>query len=87
VRDFKLPSVRYTYAIALTMYAMSVQNDNNVLEADRNITNMELALLLEHLMTDNDDEENTERALFDRDLEMVNKRWNEYLSAPTEFVL
>jgi len=66
---------------------MSVQNDNNVLEADRNITNMELALLLEHLMTDNDDEENTERALFDRDLEMVNKRWNEYLSAPTEFVL
>ncbi len=86
VRDFELPAIRYTYAIALMIYAMSLQEANESKEI-KNIANAELAFLLEHLQTDNDADGDTERALFDRNVEMVTKRWNEYLSAPSEFVL
>ncbi len=86
VRDFNLPAVRYTSAIALSLYAMSIQDEINKSEEIRNIVNIELALLLEHLMSDNDDEGNSEKELFDRDLEKVSRRWNEYLKNPSEFV-
>ncbi len=86
VRDFNLPPVRYTSAIALTLYAMTLQTDNNVSEEIKDILNIELALLLQHLMLD-DYEGNSERELFDRDFAMVSERWNEYLSKPSEFVL
>jgi hypothetical protein len=88
VRDFELPAVRYTYAIALTIYTISLQEGTTVSEEIKNIADAELALLIEHLLTDeDDDEDDTERNLYDRNIEMVLRRWNEYLSAPSEFVL
>jgi hypothetical protein len=87
VRDFNLSAVRYTGAIALAIYAMVLQRDDSVLVETKNVVSAELALLLEHLMSDNDDDGNSERELFERDFEMVTKRWSEYLKAPSEFVL
>ena len=87
VRDFELPAVRYTSAIALTIYLISIEKDSKISEATKNIAMAEQALLLEHLMTDNDDDDNTERDLFDINIESVTQRWNEFLTAPSEFVL
>lgn len=87
VRDFNLPPVRYTSAIALTLYSMTLKDDANVSEETKDIVNIELDLLLEHLMLDNDDEGNSERELFDRDLAKVTERWNEFLSEPSQFFL
>lgn len=87
VRDFNLPSVRFTYAIALTIYAMTNQNDGQTSEVTKNIADAELALLLQHLLTDNEEDGETEKDLFDKNVEMVASRWNEYLRAPKKFVL
>jgi len=88
VRDFNLPAVRYTSAIALTIYAMSIKDDIEMPEDIRNVVNIELALLLEHLMSDDDDDDdgNSERELFDRGLEKVSSRWDEYLRDPSKFI-
>lgn len=88
VRDFKLPSARYTYAIAVMMYAITLKEDVKVSDDIKDIVDAELALLIEHLSTDDDEEDgDTEKSLFDQGIEMVLSRWNEYLSAPSAFVL
>ena len=87
VRDFNLPAVRYTYAIALMIHAMRFKDSDNATDNTKGIIEAELGLLLRHLQTDDDDEGSTEKERFDRDLELVSRRWNEYLSAPSDFVL
>ena len=87
VRDFELPAVRYTSAIALTIYVISIEKDSNISEATKNIAMAEQALLVVHLMEDNDDNGNAERDLFDRNIKSITLRWNEFLTAPSEFVL
>jgi len=84
VRDFNFPAIRYTSAIAITLYTMSIQDNNDVSENIKRIVEIELALLIEHLMSDSDDEGNSEKELFDKGLEKVSKHWNDYLKNPNE---
>lgn len=86
VRDFNLPAVRYTSAIALTMYAMSIRDEIDMSKGIKNIVDIELALLLGNLRSDNDEEDDNERELFDLGLSKVSGRWNEYLRDPDKFV-
>lgn len=80
VNDFKLPCVRYTLAIAITMYAMQLEQGRVVSGDVKDIVNLELAILIKHLQ----DEEKEE---YDRDLTIAVSRWNEYHSDPDGFAL
>jgi hypothetical protein len=79
VRDFGLPSIRYSYVIAVSVYAM-LMDGRNVTAEVKNIVTTELALVAKHLMDD-------EKCQYDRGLELVTQRWNEYISNPDGFVL
>jgi len=79
VRDFKLPSVRYSFVVAITLFVLFM-DDRNVTDKVKDIVTTELALVKKHLMDD-------ERVKYQRDLELVTHRWNEYLSDPSNFVL
>ena len=80
VNDFKLPCVRYTLAIAISMYAMQVEQGRAVLAGVKEIVELELAILVKHLQYEEKNE-------YKRDLTMAVNRWNEYQSDPDEFVL
>ncbi|PCI58869.1 MAG: hypothetical protein COB35_12690 [Gammaproteobacteria bacterium] len=80
VRDFEIPCIRQTLAIALTIYAMQIEQGRPVSADVKEIVNLELALLIKHLQDE-------EKITYNRDLAMVINRWNEYMTDPHEFTL
>jgi hypothetical protein len=86
VKDFGLPSIRYTEAVALTMYSMVIEGDADGSVEAKHIVNTELSLLVQHLVDDDNQDEENERELYETTLELVAKRWREYVSSPSEFV-
>lgn len=88
VRDFKLPPVRYTTAIALVLYHYIGLNNPDIPELDKHIVDAELGLLIKHLQVgDGFDDYETEQDRFDRDSVMVLEKWDEYIQNPSEFSL
>lgn len=86
VRDFNLPAVRYTYAIAAFLYSSGVAGSDlspKLIE----IVDSELVLLMKHLHTTDDEDEMSEKDRFERDLKTVGSRWEEYLRDRSSFVL
>lgn len=79
VRDFKLPSVRYSFLVAVMFYSLALEQ-RNVSERVKNIVDLELGLAVTHLMDD-------EKVEFEKALELIGMRWNEYVANPNEFVL
>lgn len=86
VKDFGLPAIRYTDAIALTIYSMVIEGDTKGSVEAKHIINTELSLLVQHLVDDDNQDEDNERELYETTLERVTKRWQEYISAPSEFI-
>jgi len=80
VNDFKLPCVRCTLAIAISLYVMQVEQGRAVLADVKEIVELELAILIKHLQYE-------EKNDYNRDLKMAVGRWNEYHSDPDGFVL
>lgn len=86
VKDFGLPAIRYTEAVALTMYSMVIESDTNGSVEAKHIVNTELSLLVQYLVNDDNQDEENERELYETTLELVTKRWREYMASPNEFV-
>lgn len=86
VKDFGLPAIRYTEAVALTMYSMMIESDTNRSVEAKHIVNTELSLLVQYLVNDDNQDEENERELYETTLELVTKRWREYVSSPNEFI-
>ena len=80
VNDFKLPCVRCTLAIAISLYVMQVEQGRAVSADVKEIVELELAILIKHLQYE-------EKNDYNRDLKMAVGRWNEYHSDPDGFVL
>ena len=80
VNDFKLPCVRYTLAIAISLYTMQLEQGRAVLTDVKEIVELELAILIKHLQYEEKNE-------YQRDLTMAVNRWSEYQSDPDGFVL
>ncbi len=79
VRDFELPSVRWTFVLTLMLYAVSIE-DNDASDGLNEIVKQELGLVSKHLMEE-------ERSHYQNGLELVVNRWGEYLSDPNGFEL
>lgn len=79
VRDFKLPSGRYSYLVAVFFYSLALKQ-RNVPVAVKNIVDAELWLAVKHLMADEKNE-------LEKAMELMGSRWNEYVANPSGFVL
>lgn len=80
VRDFRLPAIRYTSAIALGLYVASVEESDAVPQAVKDIASTEFVLLQKHFSEE-------ETLSYERDSDLAYSRWNEYLKNPNGFVL
>jgi hypothetical protein len=68
------------------MYSMVIGGDADGSVEAKHIVNTELSLLVQHLVDDDNQDEENERELYETTLELVAKRWREYVSSPSEFV-
>ncbi|UUA75231.1 hypothetical protein [Cellvibrio sp. QJXJ] len=80
VRDFRLPAIRYTSAIALGLYVASVEESDSVPQSVKDIASTEFVLLLKHFSEE-------ETFSYERDSDLAYSRWNEYLKNPSGFVI
>ncbi|WP_218309745.1 hypothetical protein [Alteromonas antoniana] len=79
-RDFQLPNVRYTVYVAMAVFFAQIEQGKKVSSDSKDILETELAIGVQHLMQD-------ENEKYERDLELVITRWNDYISNPSAFVL
>ena len=79
VRDFKLPSVRFTFLVAVAFYKQAMER-RNVTNETESIVNAEFGLAMKHLM-------DSEKSKFANALDLIVCRWDEYVANPSTFVL